>query len=326
MLYGWIKLFGISEIATRSLSLVIAVCSIVSYYKLGCRFFSPFIVFLSGFVLMLNPLFLTYSIETRSYSLLVLLAILATDLFIRVLDRKSPLLFLLYGLSLSASIYTHYFGVLILPVHALGIFLWKRWPGSLKYLLATWFLVVVSVSPLAVFRPSSVDQVDWMTPPTIKTAIMAIPHLFGSIGIAILVMGLWFYYRTKEPLRLGRTEQNVDLLALLWIFLPVGLAYIVSVMVKPVFMDRYFLGSLPATALLTAYVLAKDKIANWRVQWLLFLLLAIQMVLTYGELNRKGSGFDGLTAYIGRHATEKDMVIAYPFFRADHFPATGSTR
>ncbi|MCU0381532.1 MAG: glycosyltransferase family 39 protein, partial [Chitinophagaceae bacterium] len=233
MLLGWIKLFGVSEIATRSLSLIFAILSLVAYQRLANRFFASNISFLSGLVLLLNPLFLCYSIETRSYSLMILLGIVSTDFFLRLLAQRKAWHFVLYGLTLSAAVYAHYFGALMIPVHAGVMLFWRSRPGAWKDMLMTWALVALSVSPLAIFRPASTEQINWIGRPDLKTAIAAAIHLFGSAGIMIALAGIWSYFRIKAPLRAGRAMRDLALLALTWIFLPLALTFFFSLLVKP---------------------------------------------------------------------------------------------
>jgi mannosyltransferase len=319
MLLGWIKLFGVSEIATRSLSLIFAILSLVAYQRLANRFFASNISFLSGLVLLLNPLFLCYSIETRSYSLMILLGIVSTDLFLRLLTQRKAWHFVLYGLTLSAAVYSHYFGALMIPVHAAVMLFWRSRPGAWKDMVMTWALVALSVSPLAIFRPASTEQINWIGRPDLKTAIAAAIHLFGSAGIMIALAGIWSYFRIKAPMRAGRAVRDLALLALTWIFLPLALTFFFSLLVKPVFQERYLVASIPAAALLAGHVMHKSRLSGWPIHWLLAVLLAFQAFNVHQTLDQKGSGFDQVTAYIDRNAGPKDMVLAYPFFRADHY-------
>jgi hypothetical protein len=319
ILAGWMQMLGDGEIAVRSLSLFFAVLSIVGFWHLTRLFFNPFISGLSGMMLTLNPMFLYYAIEARGYSMLLLTTIVSTCLFFLLLSQFSLGRLLLYVLLLSISVYTHYFGLLILPVHAGFLLLRKPSWQLANWLIPAWIAVVTLVSPLLIFRPLSTDQLYWMAPPTWRVMLKGLGLLFGGTGFLVaylLLIGVAFWRGKNAP---GRGFRQEVFLCSLWILLPVMMVFVFSLLIKPLFLYRYFIWLLPASALLAGLLFRQLRTkASW-LAGLVGVLICAQAVPAYHELREKGSGYRDAASFIVRNARQGDLVIAYPFFKADHY-------
>jgi uncharacterized membrane protein len=71
-LHGWTRVFGDSEVAAHSLSLLCASFTLPVFFKLARVWLNKSTALLSGVLLAANPLFVFYSLEVRSYAMLVL--------------------------------------------------------------------------------------------------------------------------------------------------------------------------------------------------------------------------------------------------------------
>jgi len=114
ILHYWMMVFGTSEIALRSLSLIFFGATVFLLFEIMHTIFKisyrrTFIYFI---FIAINPFLLFYAFEARMYSMLVFLITLSYYAFWKK-NRK------LYVLAISLALYTHYFSVFILCIHAL---------------------------------------------------------------------------------------------------------------------------------------------------------------------------------------------------------------
>ena len=319
VLYGWIKGFGVTEYATRSLSLLFSIAALVHCWFLSRRFFSRPASWVASLVMLCNPLFIYHAAETRSYAMLLWLSVLATDIFFRLLERPTRWRFLAYGLVLSLGVYTHYFGLLLLPVHGLVTLLLIRRVGRWGRWWLTWVIVLLSVSPLALFRPASTDQVLWMSVPSWKMLLRAGSNFFGgpALTAGFLLLACWVWFRNRP--RLTPFQQTLMIFCLASLSLPLLLVYGYSVWLQPLFQYRYFISSLPAAALPAGLLiqLAGDR---WKAPvWIGMALALGQLVPAIEAMRAKGTGYRDLAQYILGHAEAGDLVTAYPYFKGDHY-------
>lgn len=319
LLHGWIACFGDGEIATRSLSLLFSIGSLFVFARLARRFLPDGYAFLAGLLLVVNPLFLLYSVEVRSYSLLLFLNISATWLFTRVLERLSARDLVLYGICLSAAIYAHYFGFLLLPVHAAVLLTARAGRDKWRVFLAVWSAVLLSILPLVVFRPQSLDQINWIRRPGLQLLLETLVNLSGGWGMFLVLLCCAVVITARGGRLFPVGDPLFRALLPAWCWLPVLSMAVFSVLVKPAFLERYFIGSIPAAAILAAALLreALHQQPMPRMAWLLIIPTALMFSIE--PLQQKGSGYKDVAHYISTHADPGDVVIAYPFMKADHY-------
>jgi hypothetical protein len=112
LLHVWISWFGDSEPATHTLSLLFALACIPAAWWAGATLFGRTTGWICAALAAIDPYLAAYGQETRMYTVLALLSILATLGYVRgVVDgdrRWLPLLVV----SLTAMLYTHNWGLL----------------------------------------------------------------------------------------------------------------------------------------------------------------------------------------------------------------------
>ena len=107
LLHGWIALVGTSEAATHLLSLLFALATIPAALWAGWSLFGRRSGWLAAALAALNPFLAYYANETRMYSLVALLCVLAVATFLHafVFGRRRYLP--AFALSLTAGLYSH---------------------------------------------------------------------------------------------------------------------------------------------------------------------------------------------------------------------------
>jgi mannosyltransferase len=127
LLHGWIGLFGDTEWALRSLSLLFGVFTVPLLYAAAWQLFrSRLAGLLAALLVAISPLHVWYGQEARMYTLLTFLCLLSSYLLLLVVDAKKkwviPILWAAYTLTNVAALYTHYFAAFVLAFQAIYVF------------------------------------------------------------------------------------------------------------------------------------------------------------------------------------------------------------
>lgn len=116
LLHGWIRLFGTSDLAVRSLSGVFALGTLPLAWLAGRRRGGPVLAWLALLVLAISPFALRYATETRMYALVMLLVLagwLLVDGALR-LGRDRWIHLVAIALTAGALLYVHYWSLWLL--------------------------------------------------------------------------------------------------------------------------------------------------------------------------------------------------------------------
>jgi mannosyltransferase len=143
LLHAWRALFGQSEFALRSLSVVAGVVLVVFTYLLGRHLFGEATGLMAAFLGTLSPFAVFYSQEARMYALLAALSAASTYLLVRLLTPNQQTgkpanrrWIVAYVLSSVAGLYTQYAFIFILLVHNAAFGLW--WLTSARRSVHRW--------------------------------------------------------------------------------------------------------------------------------------------------------------------------------------------
>jgi hypothetical protein len=138
LLHGWMGLFGESAAALRSLSALVGVLLVLSLYWVTRALFCESTARIAAILAAVAPLQIYHSQQIRMYTLLPLAALLSMYFCIVYLERGRPLHLLGCAAATAAALFTHNYGIFLLPAHAAAL-LWmgtprRRW--TLAALLA----------------------------------------------------------------------------------------------------------------------------------------------------------------------------------------------
>ena len=107
LLHFWTAIFGTGEHDTHALSLVFATLTIPVGVWAGWSLFGRWAGIVTGVLCAANPYLTTYAQETRQYSLVVLLSLLATTFFLFAYVQRRRKFIAPFAVSLAALLYTH---------------------------------------------------------------------------------------------------------------------------------------------------------------------------------------------------------------------------
>jgi uncharacterized membrane protein len=150
LLHFWTKLFGISALAVRSLSLIFSLLTILALFDIGKMLKSEAL----GLLIVLLFIGATYphyfALEARTYSLFTLLFATALQLMISFKLKPTRRKLVLYAVNLGLLIYAHYIGLLVIPILVLTFMIWSA-QGSVVHRLK--FVFAVSITTLFLVAP-----------------------------------------------------------------------------------------------------------------------------------------------------------------------------
>ncbi|MHB8842055.1 MAG: glycosyltransferase family 39 protein [Candidatus Aquicultor sp.] len=301
-LHSWIGQFGNSEFSARLLSASFSFFAIIVIYKLGTLLFNKEVGILGALLLAISPFNIHYAQEARPYSLLVLLALLSVYFFIKLLNRTGGIS-LGYILSSALLLYAHMFGSLVIVVE--NIFLLttllphmrklrslqiKNWVFNQLLLIALFvpwiFFLLYKLLPQIHMRQGK----NWPIPlPTAQSILDTFVSFSGEpfvlvifAGmIAILLAGIIDSGKNRKAAEDNDDRYKVFLL-LIWLFVPVAVAFTVSRFSVPVFADKYLIEVSPALYLLAARALLAIDYTSVRVALVgIVAVLSLQNAVDY---------------------------------------------
>lgn len=176
LLHFWVRLFGTSEFAVRSLSAVIGILLVGLTFLLGRRLFDPGVGLVAAFLSAISPFQVYYSQEARMYILLAALSALAMYCLLKLMEaeaanpgRRPSLWAGLYVLTNALALYTHYSFPFVLLVenlvYALGLIMGRQHGWVLKRALRWVTLQLAVMFCFLPWLPTAYRQVTtWPTP------------------------------------------------------------------------------------------------------------------------------------------------------------------
>ena len=246
----WLKLFP-----------VLSGIAVVVPFLLLCRelnFRLPEIN-LALLLLAVNGYLIHYAQELRMYSLFMFLAMCSFWLFIRFFKspgRATEQLLLLTAVNL-LSIFTHYYGWIVIGMEFLFLLIWQRrrvmaFGLSMLFLLlcfAPWAYLVVQEARAI----GGLDKnLDWIPKPGLTSILNLYATFNGPLGsryvklFGLLLFGLPLLPWTWQLFRAGFRAKREELVRFTWLmllaFLPVIALFLISQkMAQAVWIDRYFI-------------------------------------------------------------------------------------
>lgn len=266
----WLSMFGTSEIAARSLSVVLGTGTIYLVYSLTKELFNKKTALISALLLATAPLHIYYSQEARMYVLEALLVVRVVQLFVRITRGASSTLIWISLFTYSCLLlYTDYLPASIFIALALFIFLFDR--EALKENFPKWVglgaMLVVSYLPWVPFLQlqlalGSLAKINapvwWETLGRTDFKQLGLIPLKFTVGRITSHDKVLYYALSAIPVTLYLATIAKSLVALkkttliwLWLVIPLALAGMLGLYLS-VFSYFRFLFVLPAFYILAA--------------------------------------------------------------------------
>jgi mannosyltransferase len=343
LLHSWIRVFGQSEVAVRSLSVVFGVLSVAVIHRLGARFFSKQVGLLAAVIAAVSPFQVYYAQEARMYALLALLGslvVLATFELMRSaewvikdvalgdsqLADPYPTLFvrysLLYILVTTLGLYTHYaFAIILVATNLTALaWLWKVRRGGHT---ARWWVgwSGLQLMPIILYLPwlpiAWRQLTTWPVLRSQKENVLATVWRTLTLGptaenmsdLWLFGLGLLALIGIVRLIRQGPVPKAM--LVLLYLGLPIGMTL---ALFRPAYL-KFLLVASPALCLLLALALVGTKtgkgisLLGWLGGGLVVVAAWGPLMAYYTDSTLARDDYRGLARYLEAVAGPEDAII-----------------
>ena len=336
LLHLWMRFFGSSETAVRSLAAIPGIVALPALWLLAREFVSRKWALFAVLVGAISPFAVWYSRENRMYSLLFLLAVFSHYFFIKILRENKIRGYILYALVGVIGIYTHYFFILALLSQAMffgagriaAIFKKEAAQEHAARRSIFFRLTAVAVFLLAAYAPWLYSLMEGYgsgslapileEPSSFNMVLSLFEFLFGHQPerVASFLIALWplailigfAYLQRREPEKPGMWFLVIGT------FLPVVLAYAASILWQPLYLTRYLTVSSPLLYVLVAYILSG---LPWRQMLAAITVLALFFALLVQQFHPSSPAKENHRALAESLAAETDsrdiVVLAPPY-------------
>lgn len=309
ILKTWAMLFGTSELALRSLSILFGAGVITTAFFLSRRLFGRLVAGVSLLFLTLSPMLIRYSDEARMYTLAALIVMLATYVLTKAIETNQRRWFVFYGILVGLGMWTHYFTALVWIAHwvwrAVTIRQSTAKPGLFwkKMLSRNW--IIAHIVAGAIFLPwipfmvaqLGVLQVSgfWIGPVSADTIANYFSNFFyylehgqaqGWLSVllfAVLATIIVLTFRTYKSF--NRSDKQKYLLVAALAFVPMILLILASMPpLRPSFVERYLIPASIGFALFAAVTLVVGS-RKWRPILRVVPIVVIAGMMIFGITN-----------------------------------------
>lgn len=318
LLKVWSSLFGTTEIAYRSLSIIFGAATAVVAFFLSRKLFGRKVAWLSFIFIVLSPMLIRYSDEARMYTLAALIVMSATYVLVKAEETNKRKYWIWYGIFVSLGMWTHYFTALAWLAHVAwhitqvwhkGIAPKEFWKKLFtKPWVVTYAIAVGLFLPWLPFMAKQLSVVQgggfWIGPVGVDTPTNYLSNYFyylehgqtqSWLALALIFVVIVSVVALPKAYKAISTKEKRSFLlisALAWV--PPVLLFAASLPpLRSSFVERYLVPSIVALSIFLAVVLIKGT-RTWRPLWRVFpvvliigmMILGITNVYKYGNYNK----------------------------------------
>ncbi|HUS52144.1 MAG TPA: glycosyltransferase family 39 protein [Candidatus Bathyarchaeia archaeon] len=273
-LHTWMKFFGTSEVAIRSLSFLFFLGTVVTVFFIAKHLWDKKTAILAALLTLTNPFLFTYAFEGRMYAILAFTSTLSIYFFLK---KNRPG----FILATTTALYSHHFSIFIILWEAIWR-LGENWGQPFKKLVKSFsdffvigLLYLPWLYPLY-YQTSLVGSGFWLGKPTFLDLIGVIKKFLIGTGETRLEFFALIAIVITLFLRRCWQEKKMTFFLTGWFLAPLIFTFLISQAFQPIFYDRYMLMAIPAGSLLIASLRRKPSI--------IFIFLAIFLlgIINYG--------------------------------------------
>jgi mannosyltransferase len=254
LLHYWIAAFGDSVFAMRSLSVLAMTGAAACVTLVGRRLAGAWAGLLAGLVFALVPSISRFAQETRFYALEVLVAMLATLLLLRAIERPSPRRWVVYALSVAVLGYVDLVALCLLAGHLAGVAIrwWQDRDYRLICFLPAGLAGCLACAPMAIVGLGQAsNQIGWIPRPGLSLSAFEFfgRNLFYSTAAAAaLIIVAVLAWAVSWRAAAFATSIAIAPVVMVWVVSQGPVSY---------FFPRYLLLTIGAWAMLAGIALSR---------------------------------------------------------------------
>ncbi|HNW98757.1 MAG TPA: glycosyltransferase family 39 protein [Bacteroidales bacterium] len=251
LLHFWVKVFGISPMSVRFLSLLFTSLTSVIIFLIGKNFYNFFTGISAGLIFSFTTTHFFFSHEARVYPLFAMLTALSLYFFLSIIkesNQKKYYIFLF--ISNMLLIYSHYLCFIIPFIECLSIIIIRERNKFIKPFFILMSCLAISYIPMIFIFierfSNTASNGTWVPKPEIGQ-LYGFLNLFINnrinmlILIIIFITGIAVILKQKTfQLVINNVLNQNTIIIFIWFFIPYILMFLISFKF-PVFIDRYIL-------------------------------------------------------------------------------------
>jgi mannosyltransferase len=273
LVYYLIRFLGDTEWMLRMPSAIFGIAAVYAIFLLGKQLYTIREGVIAAAVMAVSWAPIYYSQEARSYSLLLFVCIILFHFWARLMraceaNERIPVATVSgYVVAATCTSYLHYFGFQLVVLQMLGfavMFVFR--PPILAKIAVVYGLIFLAYSwwlPI-MFAQMAAHTTLWIPASTFPEALGSFVDFAFHVDAWILLVFVMPAYAVAALVGIRRMTANKQIhswralvfssggLLLLWATLPFMAAFVQSLILKPILVDRYLIISLPAVYLLIA--------------------------------------------------------------------------
>ena len=319
LLKPWLH-FGYGEGAVRMLSVLAGVLCIPMMYCLGRRLLGAKTGVLTALLMALSTCAISVSQEARAYSLVVLMVLLSTYVFVQLVEEPSYKVALTYALVAGLTCYFHYFGVLVPIAHAITIAALKPQNRPWKQLFPAWFVTALLAAPILwLMHAQDVGHISWLQPPSwlevYHLGVFLAADGGKSVGAVLFVLELILAGVALGKWSRGWGGEHDDwmrwryALIISSVAIPIIVTLLVSI-VRPAFYHRFLIVCLPGWLLMVASGARSVPSRIWR-NAAIGAVCGLSLATTILLYMRETEDWRGAEKYLISNTRPGDRVLYY---------------
>ena len=318
ILHFWMKVS--SELwYLRTLSIIFSIGIIVLIYLIINYLFDQKPALWAAFFTAISPLQIYHAQDIRMYSLLAFSQLGYIFFFLRLSDQPQKLGdwigFVLFG---TASLYTHNLAIFVFIIPDIIVLIKRHWHFLYQLFIAQ-FISVVLFSPWIIMIPGQLNKVQsafWTPKPGIVEIVQSLLLIFSTLPLPMVWMGLCLFLVVLLCVIFAREilsnlkNEKIDILAL-FSFLPPFFMFIVSYVMRPIFVTRGFITSTVVLYGLLACVLKQNwhKIIGKSIPVLFVACSIISLPFQYAYKSFPRSPYRNLIEYLTDTTTSSEIIV-----------------
>lgn len=357
----WSLLFGNSELALRSMSVLFGCITIVIGYLLIRKLFNQKAAMFAMLFMILSPMFIRYSQEMRMYTMVAAIALAATYALIIAVDSKKKMPWIIYGILLGLGMLTHYFIAVIWIAH----WLWRadsvrRTVNENKFIKTffskQWILShVLALVVFGAWLPFFVTQLVvvqafgfWIPPVNPGTLVnfatnvvyyQDVSNVNGWLSVGFIVfVALIIKLSINVYKKLDDNKSQSYRLIIFMAFAPIVTLFLASMPpLRSSFIDRYLITSALMIAIFTGITLAyggyKNKIA--KIGFIIFSVILMSLgvinVWQMGNYNKNSHASNNtrqiIESAVSKSTAGQPIIAATPwlYYEAAFYSTSANT-
>lgn len=321
ILHYWTLYLGNSVAIARALSLIFFLLSIPALYALGRRLFNWRISLFATVIFSISPFMNWYGNEVRMYSLLTLATILSQYFFVRIYQDRDGDSWFGYFVVALAGIFIHYFFFFVLLVQALFFLTHQDLfpPKSLRRFIAIAAVIVLVFSPwlwyVRTLGTVSNEVPLLATPNTVNVFNTFSEFLFGfqNDHLNTVLVSLWpiSVLLGFLALRHNKRVSPEVVYIMMSILIPIAAAFTVSVTVRPLFVSRYLILTIPSMYLLIGWVFSTypQTLGRFFRTLLIIIMFAGLAVESANPNTPVKENYESAARFLEANAAPQDIII-----------------